>query len=80
MEWLFNAEQWLMAPAIPLWLVIFIVIFWPEIPRRLRLVRQAKPEEKRKEYVFLVAALVVSGLLAWSVITYLMIALRSGVN
>ena len=80
MDWLFDAEHWLMAPAIPLWLVVLMVIFWPEIPRRLRRARHAEPEEKSKEYAFLVAALVVVGLLAWSVITFLRIALHSGVN
>ena len=51
MEWLFNAEHWLMKPSIPLWLLLLIVLTWPEIPTRLRLLRQAKPEEKRKHYI-----------------------------
>jgi hypothetical protein len=65
MEWLFNAEHWLMKPSIPLWLLLLIVLTWPEIPTRLRLLRQAKPEEKRKHYIRVAVEVVGACLLVW---------------
>lgn len=65
MEWLFNAEHWLMKPSIPLWLLLLIVLTWPEIPTRLRLLRQAKPEEKRKHYIRGAIEVVGACLLVW---------------
>lgn len=67
MEWLFKAEHWLMTPSIPLWLLLLIVLTWPEIPTRLRQLGLAKPEEKRKHYFRLVAECVGAGLLIWLV-------------
>jgi hypothetical protein len=83
MEWLFNVEHWLMTPAIPLWLVLLIVMTWSEVvevPKRLRLIRQAKPEEKKKHYFLPAATVVGAGLLLWMVVIAIRIATQNGVN
>lgn len=68
MERLFSLEHWLMTPSIPLWLLLLILLTWPEIPTRLRLARQAKPEEKQKQYFRLALEAVGAGLLVWLVV------------
>jgi hypothetical protein len=48
MDWAFKLEDWLSVPAIPLWVVLLIVLGWPNLLSRIRHFREARPGEKMK--------------------------------
>lgn len=65
MDWMFEIEDWLIAPAIPLWLVLLLMLIWPDFLRRLREFRTAGSEDRSKRGLLLAVETIGLALVFW---------------